>query len=224
VLQDLPRIPEARVKDVRIEGGGVEPVHAALADGTFSLVDRGEDEAEKAYLVSGLKRVFDRLQFNSIADPALTDAQTGLDVAVECRVTDDSGLIMIARVGAAVPDGTDRYARFVLELPPADAGSEDAVEARAALEREIAETNARLSRWVYILPIARAADMIRSRAEFVEPPPAPLMDADEANAEALEDGVDIDPATGPMPHPDATTILPPREENGGVDENAEEGL
>lgn len=136
------------------------------SSGTLSLpgLDAATEEfdASRAY---GLESALSYLRFEKVADPALSDAQTGLATGHLFQVTLKSGEIYTARIGGTPPSGAERYAKFDVALPPAT--TNDA--ARLALEQRVAELVPRLRPWTYLISSYAAEGMTRTRADLVKP-------------------------------------------------------
>jgi hypothetical protein len=150
------------------------PDGAATLDrssGALTLTGLAEGESCDASKVSGVASALGYLRFSDLADPALTDAQTGVATGHTFTVTTTDGTIYAARIGAAAPDRSDRYLRIAVSAQPV---STNAAE-RASVTQQAAELNRSVSPWLFLISSWNADNMTRSRAYFIQaptPPPA----------------------------------------------------
>jgi hypothetical protein len=119
--------------------------------------------------VSGVESALDNLRFVDLADPALSDAQTGMATGHTFTVTTTDGTIYAARIGAAAPNRSDRYLRIAVSAQPV---STNAAE-HASVTLQATELNRSVSPWLFLIPAWNADTMTRSRAHFIQAPPAP---------------------------------------------------
>ena len=149
------------------------------------LADDEEMDSSKQY---GIKSALGYLKFKDIADPSLSDAETGMTNAIVYKVLAENGALYMAMIGGKA-DGDDRYFRMAASLPdlPEEEAEEEAEEEepaegeeseksdaaaekekRAELEKEIATLSAKLSKWTYVIASYEADSMILKRDELVK--------------------------------------------------------
>ncbi len=171
-------VPSSDVETVTIRSVGAEPL--VLEQDASALVVRGlaADEETDSSKAQSIRSALSWLRFTRIAEPALTDAQTGMTNAVLFEAVTSKGQIYRATVGGTVEGGDDRYARFGVSLKPEEPepaveGEEDEAaaaqrqeaaeqrrKARAELEEETAKLNRRLEGWTYTIA-THSADAMR---------------------------------------------------------------
>jgi len=139
------------------------------ASGALTLTGLAEGESCDASKVSGVESALGNLRFADLADPALTDAQTGMATGHTFTVTTTDGTIYAARIGAAAPDRSDRYFRLAVSAQPV---STNAAE-RASVTQQAAERNRSVSPWLFLISSWNADNMTRSRATFIQAPTPP---------------------------------------------------
>ena len=120
-----------------------------------------EFDTSKSY---GVESAFSYLNFSGVADPKLTEAQTGLAAPSLYRVKTKNGDLYTARMGA-VAAGGDRYVRMEAALAPP--GTNATAKAEHATRK--AELEQKFGKWTYLLAASTAENMTRTRADLVKP-------------------------------------------------------
>lgn len=121
-----------------------------------------EFDTSKSY---GIESACSYLNFTGVADPKLTDAQTGLAAPHFYRVHLKSGDSYTARIGASVTNGTDRFMRLSFELAPPGTNA----TLKAEQEKRKADLEPKFGKWTYLVAASTAENMMRTRAELVKP-------------------------------------------------------
>lgn len=168
VSTELLNVPASDVALITLAG----PDGAATLDrasGALALAGLAEGESGDASKAAGAASALDNLRFVDLADPALSDSQTGMATGHTFTVTTTDGTIYAARIGAAAPDRSDRYLRLAVTAQPV---STNAAE-RAAVTQQATERNRSLSPWLFLISSWNADAMTRSRAHFIQAPPPP---------------------------------------------------
>ncbi len=156
--------------------------------GSLTLTDLDPDnEINNSSRLSGVDTALSYLRFIEVADPALTPAELGFTTGHFYRATLKSGEIYTVQLGNK--HNTGRYLHIEASLPPAT--TNDA--ARVAAEAKIAEINAKLQPWNFLISTYSADNMIRTRAELVSPKPVETNEVEEVAAD-LPDEVTAEPA------------------------------
>lgn len=132
--------------------------------GSLQLQDLSSHETFDASGVYGIDSAFSYLTFAGVANPALTDAQTGLTTPHVYRVHLKNGETYTARIGAASTNG-DHFVRLSFEC--AATGTNAVL--KAAQEKRKAELDPLWSKWTYLISDTTAQNMMRSRASLVKP-------------------------------------------------------
>lgn len=188
----ITSIQATDIATIELRPAAGDPVVLDRSGGSLALV--GLDAATETFESSragGVDTALSYLRFTQIADPSLTEEQLGFATGSLYRATLKGGEIYTARLGAARDDG--RYLRIAAELPPA--ATNDA--ARAAAETRVAEANARLEPWTFVIASYAAANMVRTRDELVKPRPAETnaVETVPAPAAAAATPVAVEPET-----------------------------
>lgn len=234
-FSDLPRNAKAWLDDdlANVSSSDIQNLRIVAADGaeleflrpsaTASLVltDLDEDAEEmNSGKVSGISGALSWLRFNDVADPDLGDAELGFDEPTRYVATTRKGVVYTLTLGGS-PEGTgDRYARLEAAFePPADAEpaeeaqeeqpEDDAENERDAIAREVAQRNAKVSGWTYVVPSFKISDISTERADFVkakeqEPAETPVEDVPEDDRDvepAAETEAEKPPAEEPQDDP-----------------------
>lgn len=139
---ELLSIRSYELSNVEVSGAGRETVflkHAQDGD-KFTVDGLGADQEMDDSKVQSLTGSLGDLRFQDIADPALTDAQTGLDNPVVCIARTRENRVFKIKVGKTTGGNENgRYARVSVEYSPPEgtrepstgAGSSNAVPAAA---------------------------------------------------------------------------------------------
>lgn len=163
---------------------------------SFYIYKKGED-----YQMDGLSRkqeldstkvqnaryALSLLNFEDVANPALTDEQTGLDKPVIYTAVTDQDEIYTACVGGFLKDSRSRYMRLTAALLPAkeqadakktetDAAGKDiktadkdkGKDARKEKEEKIKKINERVGKWVYIISELKALGLSFTKDEMIK--------------------------------------------------------
>ncbi len=207
-------IPPGDVAKIELQGPGGETVVLDKSSGSLALA--GLDAARETFessKASGVDSALNYLRFSRIADPALGEAEMGFATGHLYRATLKSGEIYTARLGAVI-DG-DRYFKLGVEFVSA---STNAAE-RAAAEKRVAETKARIDPWTFLIGSYAAGNMVRTRAELVsvKPPETNLVTQAESPAKETAPAAKAEPAPAketapapvkPAPAPAKATVTP----------------
>ena len=111
----------------------------------------------------GVESVFCYLNFAGVADPKLSDAQTGMTAPSRYSVRLKNGDRYTAHIGAFA--GGDRYLRLEATLAPPGTNT----MALAEQKTRQAELDLKFGKWTYLVTSTTAENMTRARAEFVKP-------------------------------------------------------
>ncbi|NQT92650.1 MAG: DUF4340 domain-containing protein [Lentisphaerae bacterium] len=192
VTETFPGIPEDPAawldKDLaNVSSYDVERVTVSGPEGTrLELVRRGggkdlavedlaEDEQMNASKVSGLAGVLSYLTSTDVANPSLTDEQTGMAQPLQCMVATKSGKVFTLHIGGSPEGSEDRYARLSAEyVPPppppvADGKTPDDTSGRDKLMAgEVRDLNQKLGGWTFLVRSYKVDDVTTDRSAFVE--------------------------------------------------------
>jgi hypothetical protein len=208
---EIVNVEADKIKEVTVAVPG-EDTMVFKKDGSDMVLDGlADDEEMDSSKQYNIKSALGYLKFKDIADPSLSDAETGMTNATLYKALAENGALYTAMIGGAA-DGEDRYFRMAValtDLPeeegkeeakedePAEGEETDAADAaakkekRAELEKEIADLSAKLSKWTYVIASYETDSMILKRDEMVKKKEKEEEsgDAKEAGqAEAAEDG------------------------------------
>lgn len=199
--------------------------------GDLALGDLSDDEEMDSSKVSGLTGMFSYLTFSDVADPALSDEDTGMADPIVCTARAKDGKVYTLRLGSSPEGASDRYARVSAEFlapepeqpeEPAPDEDEEAAKKREEeaakrkeehekLAREVRELNDRLGSWTYLVSSYKVDDVPVGRADLVKEKEKPEEDEPVADAADEEPG-ESEPAAG---EPDETE--PAAEDTGAAD-------
>jgi hypothetical protein len=191
----------------------------------MTLPGLGEDERMNEAKTRTLVNLWNYLRFDSVADPRLSDEETGFDRPAVFTAQTAKGVLYKLQVGGKVGAGEDRYVRLRAERlpaadepptaavdadggaadtadepvapepPPADASAQPNEE-RAKTQAEIEEKNALWSRWTYILPAYQIREALSLTREDLVEKREPKPEAGQAEAQAAQEE---DPAQAENP-------------------------
>ena len=138
---EIVNVAPADVSKVRVVGtNGSELVFNKQGE-DMVIEGLGEDEEMDSSQNYNIKSGLSYLRFDSVADPSLTPARTGLDEPAVYEVHTATGEVYTARIGSRPEGGSGRYLKMSVGLKPAapaeETGAEDAkAEAADADEDE----------------------------------------------------------------------------------------
>ncbi len=186
--KELLNVTATDVMSVRIDGSDRKALELAVAEGSSDLTvaKLGKKEEMDASKVNSIKSALSYFRFESVADPALADEATGLDDPDTFVVTTKKGEIYTVQIGSQTPDSQNRYARVAVALDPAtaeeiveadaeqtdeekqaaEAEKERKAEERAQIEQQVADLNAKLGPWTYVVASYKS-DTMRSTRDTV---------------------------------------------------------
>ena len=181
---------------VTLSGPTGLPLEMTQPEGKSELVLAGlaDNEEPNRPKFSSIRNALSYLKFSDVADPSLTEKDTGLTSPVRFEAKSKDGVLYTALIGGAA-DGDRRYARFsatILERKTLEekeptpepkteptsenghpgnlAGSDDDSGSVMSEERrkEISDLNTRIAKWTYVIDGYKAAAMIASREDLVK--------------------------------------------------------
>ncbi len=148
--------------------------------GTLQLQGIATNEEFEAGHSYGIESAFCYLSFVTVADPKLTNSQTGMLAPSVYRVQLKNGDVYTARIGATATNGC-RYLHMEAALAPA--GTNAAAQAELAARKT--ELDQKLGKWTYLLSATAAENMTRTRAELVKAKAVATNESATAKAPAL---------------------------------------
>lgn len=165
-------VPSADVTAVKFSSGKDKALELRRKDSSWTLAGLGPKEELDTSKTYSLDSALSYLDFTDIADPALSEAGLGFATGAVYTVSLKNGRSYTAKIGAAAPGGSDRYFRVSSSFKPAGT---NAVE-NAAIEKDVAAFNARVSKWTYIIASYGAGQMIKTRKDLVKAKEEPKKD------------------------------------------------
>lgn len=141
-------------------------------DGKLTMRGLGEKEefdSSKSWTVEG---ALGHLNFNNIADPALTNEEIGINTGAVYTVMLNSGEVYTAKIGNQLPDTSDRYLRINASFNPVGTNEVE----NAATTAKVEEFNANTGKWIFTIPSYNADNMRKKRADLVKPKEEPAAD------------------------------------------------
>jgi hypothetical protein len=151
-------------------------------DGNWSIAGLKEDEEFDTSSSYSLESALSSLSFNTLADPALTDEDLGINTGAVFKVTLKNGESYTAKVGNPVADGTDRYMKIAAAFTPQ--GTNETVNAE--IRTKVDNFNTGASKWTYIIPSYKAESMMKERSDLVKQKEKAEEDKEQPAREAEE--------------------------------------
>ena len=159
----IASVPSADITAIDLTHGG-QTVKLAKKDGAWTLeglTEKEEFDTSKSY---GVESALNSLNFNAVADPALTDEQLGLTAGTTYAVALKNGEHYAAKVGSTLTNSTDRYLKISGSFTPAGTNATE----NAALAKKIETFNEKAGKWTYVIPAGTAENLTKSRADLVK--------------------------------------------------------
>lgn len=148
---------------------------------TLKRPDDGEDltleelsrkEEMDTSKVNSLASVLSYLTFTDVADPNLSDKETGLDKPLVYIAKTKQGKIYAIKIGGSPEESDDRYLRISASLePPPDSTGEETEKKKEELEkstREVRELNEKVGKWTYLVASYKVAGVTTKRDDLVK--------------------------------------------------------
>lgn len=129
---DLLNVPSSDILAITVTGpqGKMITLKRPHGGGDFALDGLSDTEESESTKVNGLANVMSYLNFNDVADPQLSDEDTGFDKPTVVVAMTEQGKIYTLNLGGSPEGSSDRYLRLsaVFEPPERDnpPASEDA--------------------------------------------------------------------------------------------------
>lgn len=164
----IASVQSADITAIELTGNG-QTVKLAKKEGAWTLdglTAKEEFDTSKSYSVES---ALSYLNFNTVADPALTDAQFGFATGSVYTVTLKNGEHYTARIGNTAGAGTDRYFKISGAFSPVGTNTAE----NAELAKKIETFNAKTGKWTYVIPSYNAENMTKKRADLVKPKEEP---------------------------------------------------
>ena len=141
---------------------GEETLKLEKKDGAWTLEGLDEKEELDPSKLHSIDSSLSYLNFNTIADPTLTDDQLGLTTGTIHTVTLTSGETYTAKIGNAI--GADRYFKISASFSPT--GTNETANAQTTAKVTAFNNNA--GKWTYLIPTHSADAMTKRRADVVK--------------------------------------------------------
>ena len=159
----IASVPSADITAIELSGKGTT-TKLAKKDGAWTLeglTPKEEFDTSKSY---SIESALSYLNFNTVADPALTDSQLGLATASVYKVTLKNGEAYTAKIGAVATNSTDRYFKISAAFSPVGTNTTE----NAALAKKVETFNAKAGKWTYVIPAYNAENMTKTRTDLVK--------------------------------------------------------
>jgi len=191
---DLVNVMSSDIAEITINGPDRDTVRLTREKdgGTLRAVGLSKKEEADTSRIDSIESALSYLRFNDIADPSLSDEQTGTHDPVVFRAITKEGEIYTVRIGGSPEDGNDRYVRFNVALTPAgktglpktdvedDEEGEEAektakeqaqdkeAEKQKQLNEKVRSLGEKLDNWTYLISSYKADPMMSVRADLVK--------------------------------------------------------
>lgn len=157
----IASVPASEVTTVTF-AKGKEKVVLSRKDSKWELAGLGDKEELDSSKTYSLDSALSYLDFASVADPKLTDAELGFATGSTYTVTLKDGKTYTANVGAS--SGSDRYFKVSAAFSPVGTNA----TVNAACEKAVKEFNERTAKWVYTISSYSAESMAKERKDLVK--------------------------------------------------------
>ena len=141
-----------------------KPVKLTKKEGAWTLEGLTEQEIFDNAKSYSLESALNYLNFNSIADPALTDEQLGMTTGAVFQATLTSGERYTAKIGAALTNSTDRYFKIQAAFTPVGTNETQ----HAELAKKVETFNAKTGKWTYVISSYSAENMTVKREALIK--------------------------------------------------------
>ncbi len=173
IERELWSVPPAEIASVAVTSTQGAYTVRVTAPGAFEMDGLKKDEEVDGEAARRLTEGLQSLWAVSVADPAVPDAERGLDRPEVCVAAASDGRVYTVRLGSEAPGG-GRFARlaadFVQPAPPAAEAEGEMAAYREGVERSrkrAADDHARVVDWVYVLDGERTDALTAARDRVV---------------------------------------------------------
>ena len=159
----ISAVPSGDITSIELTGNG-KTAKLTKTDNAWTIDGLGpkeEFDTSKGYSVES---ALSYLNFNSVADPALTDAQLGMTTGAVYKVSLKNGEAYTARIGNAAEGGSDRYFKISAAFTPVGTNATEIAET----EKKVKAFNDKAGKWTYLIASSSAENMTKSRADLVK--------------------------------------------------------
>lgn len=160
----IASVPSADVTAIELTGANKQSVKLTKKDNAWTLAGLGPKEEFDTSKSYGVESALSYLNFNSVADPALTDDKLGMTTGAVYTVTLKNGESYTARIGTAAAGGSDRYLRLSAAFAPVGTNATE----NAALKKKVEDFNAKTGKWTYTVASYSADNMTKTRSDLVK--------------------------------------------------------
>jgi hypothetical protein len=186
---EILNVNGADVSDITITAPGKNDLRLVRKEPSKLEVEglTADEEVDNSKLY-GMESALSYLRFADVADPALTDAQNGMDKPTIFKLTTRKNQSYTVKIGSSPTNSAERYVRLEVTLKPADTNQPSAAEAggtnavavaakaadeRKQLEGETQTLNGKIGKWTYLIESYKAESLVTTREALVkkkEPP------------------------------------------------------
>ena len=162
----IASVPASDVAAIEIVNGS-NTVSLAKAGGVWSMADLAEGEELDTSKFYSVESALSYLNFDDIADPALTPDQLGLTTGTVFAATLKNGESYTAALGNTATNSTGRYLHLVATFTPVGTNETE----NAAVQKKVDAFNAESGKWTYVITANNAEKMTKARADFIKEKP-----------------------------------------------------
>ena len=177
----IASVPSADITAIDLTRNG-KTAKLSKKDGAWTIDGLGakeEFDTSKSYSVES---ALSYLNFNTVADPSLTDEQLGMTTGAVYKVTLKNGEAYTAKIGTVISNSTDRYFKISAAFSPVGTNATE----NAALSKKVETFNAKAGKWTYTIASYGAENMTKTHADFVKAKEEPKKE-DDKKAEPKKD-------------------------------------
>lgn len=176
----IASVPSADVTTAEFKGKG-ESLKLERKDGNWTLQGLGPKEELDSSKMYGIDSALSYLNFNAVADPALTEEQLGMTTGAVYTVALKNGESYTAKIGNAV--GADRYFKVSAQFTAVGTNQTQ----NAELAKKVETFNAKTGKWTYLIPSYNADNMAKKRADVVKAKEEPKKEEPKKDEPAKKD-------------------------------------
>jgi hypothetical protein len=196
---DIVNVMSSDITDMVVTNAAGKRIELRRADpnASFTIAPLAADEELDSSKVSSLSGVLNYLTFTDVANPSLSDTNTGMGAATVCVMKTKQGKVYTLKVGKTLPGSSDRYLRLSAAfVPPPEPPStnvldqakeagkkpeeieqekkkieEEAKKKKAEQEtfaNEARDLNDKVSRWTYVVASYKLDSVTANREDIVK--------------------------------------------------------
>ncbi len=156
-------VPSSEIDSINLSRNGTG-IKLLQTNGTWTVEGIASDEEFDTTKSYGVTSALGSLDFNAVADPALSEEALGMTTGMVYTAITKTGESYTVRVGKTVDNGTDRYLKIKASVSSSGTNSVE----NAAVKKRVDEFNDKTAKWTYVVSSYVVDNLSGQRSDFVK--------------------------------------------------------